>query len=98
MYKYFSLRQLESDILDTRAQASMKCVTGIEVNSIRVVMTEDDFQKLQVDVKEKINIMAGGVPNPEIQDATINNINFADIQVFFERIKSGEIQDAEIVA
>ncbi len=101
MYKYFSLRQLESDILDTKSQLYTKVIPGIEINSIRVVTTEEVFQEIQKDVKERLTeaaIAQGQEVNPELKDATINNLNFANIQVFFERVKpEDQVEDAVIV-
>ncbi len=90
MYTYFSLRQLESDILDTKAQLYKSVIPGIEINSIRVTTTEEVFETIQKDIKQRIIDMTppDAIVNPELATATINHINFADIQVFFERVSS----------
>lgn len=93
MYKYNSLRQLEADILDTKSQLYTAPVEGIEINSIRVIVSEDTFQQMQADIKERMNAIAqarGEEANPAINDATINQLKFADVSVFFERIKPEE--------
>lgn len=94
MYNYQGIRQLESDIFETKAQVLKSPVSGIEVNSIRVIISEENFEQLQKDIKERINLIAearGEEKNPEIDKATIEHFKFADIHVYFERIKTEDI-------
>lgn len=94
MYNYQGIRQLEMDIYETKAQALKSPVQGIEINSIRVNISEDNFQELQKDMKARMQEIAearGETVSEEINSATIQQLRFADISVFFERIKTEDI-------
>ncbi len=96
MYKYTGIRKLEEDIFTTKAQVLKTPISGIDINSIKVVIAEDEFQILQKDIKERMTAIQearGEATNPEINEATINHLKFADIHVYFERLA---IEDADL--
>lgn len=54
-YQYWSLKQLESDILDLASSMHKLNVPGIEVRALNINLLEKDFIKFYTDFSDKTN-------------------------------------------
>lgn len=69
MYNYYSLKQLESDLMDTWANLHKVAVPGIEIRCVSFELNESQFYKFQDELNEKAavhyTIATSDLPEPD---------------------------------
>lgn len=87
-YQYWSLKQLESDVLDLASGVHKLNIPGAEVKALNLNLSEPDFNKFYTDLMEKTSPEGSTFAMPE--KGTM--VKFNDIDIYVTKATEEECQ------